>query len=112
MNPLSLTDAVPNDLDNALLVGRVWLNGPHAGPALVSVHNGQVIDITEFGPTMADLLERADLLEVVKRAEGKPLAVWKHSWLIPSRLQRKRPTCSPLAMCRQLKRAALLLRSA
>ena len=73
MNPLSVTDAVPNDLDNALLVGRVWLDGPHAGPALVSVHNGQVIDITEFGPTMADLLERADLLEVVKRAEGKPL---------------------------------------
>ncbi|OWV27909.1 fumarylacetoacetate hydrolase family protein [Halomonas campaniensis] len=73
MNPLSVTDAVPNDLDNALLVGRVWLDGPHPGPALVSVHNGQVIDITEFGPTMADLLERADLLEVVKRAEGKPL---------------------------------------
>ncbi|WP_386080258.1 fumarylacetoacetate hydrolase family protein [Vreelandella sp. F11] len=73
MNPLSVTDAVPNDLDNALLVGRVWLDSPHAGPALVTVHDGQVIDITEFGPTMADLLERDDLLEVVKRAEGKPL---------------------------------------
>ncbi|CEP34514.1 MULTISPECIES: fumarylacetoacetate hydrolase family protein [Halomonadaceae] len=73
MNPLSLTDAVPNDLDNALLVGRVWLDSPHAGPALVTVHDSQVIDITELGPTMADLLERDDLLEVVKRAEGKPL---------------------------------------
>ncbi|MGO1771088.1 MAG: fumarylacetoacetate hydrolase family protein [Halomonas sp.] len=74
MNPLSSTDAVPNDLDKAQLVGRVWLDGPQPGPALVTVKDGQVIDITEFGPTMADLLERNDVLEVVKRAEGKPLA--------------------------------------
>ncbi|MBT2786074.1 MULTISPECIES: fumarylacetoacetate hydrolase family protein [unclassified Halomonas] len=73
MNPLSVTDAVPNDLDKALLVGRVWLDGPQAGPTLVTVHDGQVIDITEFGPTMADLLERDDLLEVVTRAEGQSL---------------------------------------
>ncbi|MDQ7732015.1 fumarylacetoacetate hydrolase family protein [Halomonas sp. SpR1] len=73
MNPLSVTDAVPNDLDKALLVGRVWLDGPQAGPALVTVHGGQVIDITEFGPTMADLLERDDLLEVVTRAKGQSL---------------------------------------
>ncbi|MDN7131443.1 fumarylacetoacetate hydrolase family protein [Halomonas sp. MC140] len=70
MNPLSLTDSLPHDLDNALLVGRVWLDGTHPGPALVTVHAGQVIDITAFGPTMADLLERDDVLSVVQRAEG------------------------------------------
>lgn len=73
MQPLSLNDALPNDLDNALLVGRVWLDGAHPGPALVTVKNGQVIDITEFGPTMADLLERHDLQAVVQRAEGPNL---------------------------------------
>ncbi|RUR35280.1 fumarylacetoacetate hydrolase family protein [Vreelandella populi] len=73
MQPLSLTDTLPNDLDNALLVGRVWLDGTRAGPALVTVHEGNIIDITEFGPTMADLLERDDVLEVVRRAEGTPL---------------------------------------
>ncbi|WP_237673876.1 fumarylacetoacetate hydrolase family protein [Vreelandella profundi] len=70
MNPLSLTDSLPHDLDKALLVGRVWLDGTHPGPALVTVHAGQVIDITAFGPTMADLLERDDVLSVVQRAEG------------------------------------------
>lgn len=70
MNPLSLTDSLPHDLDKALLVGRVWLNGTHPGPALVTVHAGQVIDITAFGPTMADLLERDDVLSVVQRADG------------------------------------------
>lgn len=70
MKPLSLTDTLPADLSNALLVGRVWLEGSHPGPALVTISNGKVIDMTAFGPTMADLLERDDIQAVVKQAEG------------------------------------------
>ncbi|MCE9664419.1 fumarylacetoacetate hydrolase family protein [Halomonas sp. M5N1S17] len=73
MPPLSPQDCLPHDLDNALLVGRAWLDEPRPGPALVAVRDGRVIDITESGPTMADLLERDDLLEVVRRAEGPTL---------------------------------------
>ncbi|RCV91182.1 fumarylacetoacetate hydrolase family protein [Billgrantia montanilacus] len=73
MPPLSPQDCLPHDLDNALLVGRVWLDEPRPGPALVAVRDGRVIDITESGPTMADLLERDDLLAVVRRAEGPTL---------------------------------------
>ncbi|MFB9869031.1 fumarylacetoacetate hydrolase family protein [Vreelandella sulfidaeris] len=73
MQPLSLTDSLPDDLDKALLVGRVWLESPHPGPALVTVQSGQVIDITAFGPTMADLLERDDALEIVRNAQGANL---------------------------------------
>ncbi|SNY98543.1 fumarylacetoacetate hydrolase family protein [Halomonas sp. hl-4] len=73
MQPLSHTDTLPDDVDKALLVGRVWRDGQRPGPALITINNGQVIDITEFGPTMADLLERDDLLEVVQRAKGPHL---------------------------------------
>ena len=73
MKPLTSTDTLPADLGNALLVGRVWLEGSHPGPALVTISNGQVVDITAFGPTMADLLERDDLQAVVQRAEGPHL---------------------------------------
>lgn len=73
MQPLSLPDVLPTDVENALLVGRVWLDSQHPGPVLATVQNGQVIDLTAFGPTMADLLERDDLLDVVKRAEGESL---------------------------------------
>ncbi|MDR5876226.1 fumarylacetoacetate hydrolase family protein [Vreelandella gomseomensis] len=74
--PLSSTDALPHhallpEPDNALLVGRVWQDA--TGPSLVTVKNGQVIDITAFGPTMADLLERDDAQDVVRRAEGPTL---------------------------------------
>lgn len=71
MQPLSMSDTLPTDLDNALLVGRVWQDA--TGPSLVTVKNGQVIDITAFGPTMADLLERDDAQDVVRRAEGPEL---------------------------------------
>ncbi|MGM0823599.1 MAG: fumarylacetoacetate hydrolase family protein [Pseudomonadota bacterium] len=71
MQPLSMSDTLPTDLDNALLVGRVWQDA--TGPSLVTVKNGQVIDITAFGPTMADLLERDDTQDVVRRAEGPEL---------------------------------------
>ncbi|QPL45681.1 fumarylacetoacetate hydrolase family protein [Halomonas sp. A40-4] len=70
---ISPHELLPADLDNALLVGRVWQEGPRPGPALVAVRDYQVIDITPLGPTMADLLERDDVLDVVRKAEGPSL---------------------------------------
>lgn len=70
---ISPHELLPADLDNALLVGRVWQEGPRPGPALVAVRDNQVIDITPLGPTMADLLERDDVLDVVRKAEGPSL---------------------------------------
>ncbi|GHE22904.1 fumarylacetoacetate hydrolase family protein [Halomonas urumqiensis] len=73
MTPLSVSESLPEDFSRALLVGRVWCDGTHPGPALVTLRGGQVIDITEHGPTMADLLERDDLLDIVANAEGPSL---------------------------------------
>ncbi|MCW4150544.1 fumarylacetoacetate hydrolase family protein [Halomonas sp. 18H] len=70
---ISPHELLPADLDNALLVSRVWQEGPRPGPALVAVRDNQVIDITPLGPTMADLLERDDVLDVVRKAEGPSL---------------------------------------
>jgi fumarylacetoacetate (FAA) hydrolase family protein len=62
---------LPADVDAALLVGRVWRDG--AGPAIVAVRRGQLVDITRHAPTMADLFERADLLEIVRNGPGDAL---------------------------------------
>ena len=64
---------LPEDLDRALLVGRVWRTGAVAGPAVVAVRRGRVIDITRHAPTVSDLFERADLLAVVRDADGEDL---------------------------------------
>ncbi|MCK2185248.1 fumarylacetoacetate hydrolase family protein [Halomonas getboli] len=71
--PDSMTFALPEDADRALLVGRVWRDAPHPGPALVVVRDGRVVDISASVACMADLLERDDAAALVATAEGEDL---------------------------------------
>jgi len=64
------TPALPQDLDKALLVGRVLRS---EGPAVVAVRKGRLVDITRHAATVSDLLERSDLLAIVRDAEGEDL---------------------------------------
>lgn len=64
---------LPEDAQDALLVGRVWRDTAHAGPAIIVVRHGQVIDISAHVMTMADLLDRPDASEFASRVEGKSL---------------------------------------
>ncbi|MFP4137641.1 MAG: fumarylacetoacetate hydrolase family protein [Halomonas sp.] len=73
MRPLAAIDCLPDDLDQALLVGRAWQETPRPGPVLLLVRDGQAIDVTHLGPTMADLLEHPDLADTLRAAEGPSL---------------------------------------
>jgi fumarylacetoacetate (FAA) hydrolase family protein len=64
---------LPIDLEDALLVGRVWRPAPVDGPAVVAVRRGRLVDITAHAATVSDLFERADLLDVVRDAAGEDL---------------------------------------
>ncbi|MDX5433921.1 MAG: fumarylacetoacetate hydrolase family protein [Halomonas sp.] len=70
MNDNKTTAYLPQDVEQALLVGRVWRD---EGPALVVVRQGEVIDISAQCDCMADLLDRDDAAEFVRRAEGESL---------------------------------------
>ena len=51
---------LPDDAQNAILVGRIW-HPQKNGPCLVAVHDNQIYDITSRDvPTMRDLLELDD----------------------------------------------------
>ncbi|MRW90498.1 fumarylacetoacetate hydrolase [Duganella sp. FT80W] len=63
---------LPADLSDALLVGRVWRKDVN-GPSVVVVRNGEVFDITAQAPTMADLLERDDVVPFAHAAQGESL---------------------------------------
>src|SRR3546814_4927815 len=63
---MNKTSHLPLDVDKALLVGRVWRSGPHGGPSVVVVRDGQVLDISKHVHTMADLLDRDDCLEFIR----------------------------------------------
>jgi fumarylacetoacetate (FAA) hydrolase family protein len=63
---------LPADLPDALLAGRVWRRDVD-GPSVVVVRNGEVFDITAQAPTMADLLERADVAAFARAVRGEAL---------------------------------------
>ena len=61
---------LPQDREAATLVGRVWLPAKPPGPAVVAIRGDAVIDLTGVTPTMRDLLERDDRVEVARRTDG------------------------------------------
>lgn len=72
-------DDLPEDLERALLVGRVWQPAPVDGPCVVAVRGGRLYDLTAVTPTLADLLDRGDRVALERNAAGEclgPAADW------------------------------------
>ena len=78
-----------SNLDPAgLWLGRV--ERPGIGPCVVTLRDGQVIDITSaYAPTTRDLLERDDAAEYLRSAPGEALPAQDgaYQWLAPCDLQ-------------------------
>lgn len=68
-----LASCLPDDLDHALLIGRVWRPAPVDGPSVVVVRGGQVFDITATVATTADLFDRTDAVQIARNAPGEAL---------------------------------------
>ena len=97
---------LPATADAAVLVGRLW--APGRGPRLVAVAGGRLADITALGPTMADLIERADPAAAVReRLDGAPAGDWDLAGVLTAGaaeadrrrgavgpVDRERPACS------------------
>ncbi len=70
---LRAKDTLPEDVDRALLVGRVWRPDCH-GPAIVTLRGERLVDITDrSAPTASALFERDDLLAWVQDARGEDI---------------------------------------
>ncbi|MGN8110004.1 fumarylacetoacetate hydrolase family protein [Paraburkholderia sp. 22098] len=68
------TSYLPDDLQRALLVGRVWRKtAAYEGPSVVVVRNGEVLDITASVPTTADLFDREDVVQFARTVAGEAL---------------------------------------
>ncbi|WPO98432.1 fumarylacetoacetate hydrolase family protein [Pseudomonas sp. HR96] len=70
---LTIDNTLPEDWQRATLVGRVWLPGALAGPAVVIVRDGQVLDCTAQFPTLSLLLDSESPLLAVRDARGTAL---------------------------------------
>lgn len=64
---MDLANSLP--MDDATLVGRVWMPGDIPGPSIVSLVGGEVYDLTPVLPTMSDLLEHDDAAERARQTD-------------------------------------------
>ncbi len=71
---LALTpeNTLPADAATAALAGRAWLPDV-AGPAVVVLREGQLVDVTLSFPTMRDLCEAPDPAAALKAAKGEAI---------------------------------------
>jgi fumarylacetoacetate (FAA) hydrolase family protein len=74
MPRLSLTpdQTLPKDAASATLLGRVW-RPDVAGPAVVTLRDGMLIDVSRAFPTSRDLCEAKDPAAALRAAQGEPI---------------------------------------
>ena len=77
---ITVDESLPVDADRALLVGRAWVPGSLGGPTLVTIRQGELVDIGAVAPTMAGLLALPDCAARVAAADGPSLGALQ-GWL-------------------------------
>ncbi|WP_053383320.1 fumarylacetoacetate hydrolase family protein [Leucobacter celer] len=87
-------DALPEDLERATLVGRVYVP-EFGGPAVVAVRGDRLVDISGSYPTVTDLTEQEDVLAAVRAAEGG--ASWSLSEVLENSLEQRHDAVHLLA---------------
>jgi fumarylacetoacetate (FAA) hydrolase family protein len=65
---LNLATCLPANAEDGCLLGRVWTGGAIKGPAVVTIENGRVYDISYSYPLMSELLEEDDIPKAVESA--------------------------------------------
>ena len=65
----SLAETLPNDIANAILIGRIWV--PGEGPYLVKVDSHHTTDLSALALTSSDLMELDQLAIRVKQHQGR-----------------------------------------
>jgi fumarylacetoacetate (FAA) hydrolase family protein len=66
--------ALPDDAARASLAGRVW-RPDRAGPSVVAVRNGDIVDISAAYPTMRDLCETSEPAAALRAAGGESIGI-------------------------------------
>src|SRR5690349_8862588 len=76
---------VPDGALGATLVARVF-DPECGGPCVGAVRGDDVVDLTGIEPTVADLLERPDAVEVVRSADAPGCRSWPLADLVRATL--------------------------
>ncbi|NRF67207.1 fumarylacetoacetate hydrolase family protein [Aquincola sp. S2] len=67
----SSSDMLPADHLAGTLIGRAWLPGPLGGPAVITLREDGVYDLSTVAATVSTLLDREDPAALVQRTPGR-----------------------------------------
>jgi fumarylacetoacetate (FAA) hydrolase family protein len=70
---LNTETILPEDSEQATLVGRVWRPGDVPGPSVVAIRGGNVCDVSRLVPTVSELLNRDDAVSALRAHEGEAI---------------------------------------
>jgi fumarylacetoacetate (FAA) hydrolase family protein len=69
----SLEQTLPQDWQSASLGGRIW-RPDLRGPSVVTIRDGEVVDLSKSFPTMRDLCEEPEPARALRQADGPRVA--------------------------------------
>lgn len=92
-----LETVLPADSDDALLIGRLWLEGvPGPGPRLVRVCSDGIYDLSELAPTCSELMKLKDVAKHVRKFGKKNRVGETRSTLLDTLVGNKQRFVSPV----------------
>ncbi|MCW5661829.1 MAG: fumarylacetoacetate hydrolase family protein [Burkholderiaceae bacterium] len=90
--PLDPSSCLPDDGAAGTLIGRCWLPGEHAGPAVVAVRPEGVFDLSQRFATVSDLLDDPAPAAAVRATHGRRVGTLAEILRHTLRAQRDAPT--------------------
>lgn len=75
MMPLTLEGVLPEDSSSGLFIGRLW-DPETQGPRPVLLHEGALLDLFEYVPTVSELLNRDDLANLLDKVRSGGARRW------------------------------------
>jgi len=92
-----LETVLPADSEDALLIGRLWLEGvPDPGPRLVRVCTDGIYDLSELSPTCSELMKLKNVAKQVRKFGKKNRVGETRSTLLDTLVGNKQRFMSPV----------------
>ena len=70
---LNVNDCLPDDIDDAILLGRAWVPGHVSGPSPIIVREGRIFDLSNEVTTVSELLNAEAHLDIIEGISGEDI---------------------------------------
>ncbi|MDC0432839.1 fumarylacetoacetate hydrolase family protein [bacterium] len=70
---LSVDDCLPEDVDDAILLGRAWVPGHVSGPSPITIRDGRIFDLSDEVTTVSELLNAENPTDLIKGNRGEDI---------------------------------------